>query len=162
MALSNKFGSMVLTTGNKSEVSVGYCTLYGDTAGGFAVLKDVPKTMVYQLANYANQKYKNELIPQSTIRRAPTAELKPNQKDQDTLPPYELLDPIIKNYVEEDRGFHELLKKGFSKELLTQVIQMIDSNEYKRGQSPPGIKITHKSFGKDRRMPITNRFKEFE
>lgn len=161
MALSNKYGHLVLTTGNKSEVSVGYCTLYGDTAGGFAMLKDVPKTVVYKLSDWVNKKLGKEIIPQSVIARAPTAELKPNQKDQDSLPPYELLDKIIKGYVEEDLGYEDLLKRGFKGGILKKVIKMIDSNEYKRRQSPPGIKITPKSFGKDRRMPITNRYKEF-
>ena len=161
MPLSNKFGHLVLTTGNKSEVSVGYSTLYGDTAGGFAVLKDVPKQVVYQLAEHVNQKSGKAVIPESTIERAPSAELKYNQKDQDTLPPYEILDRIIKGYVEEDRGFKELAGKGLNRNILKKVIRMIDSNEYKRRQTPPGIKITPKSFGRDRRMPITNRFSEF-
>lgn len=161
MALSNKFGHLVLTTGNKSEVSVGYCTLYGDTAGGFAVLKDVPKTIVYQLSQYINQKAVRPIIPRTVLVRPPTAELRPNQKDQDTLPPYDLLDKIIRHYVEEDKGFKALLRKGFKKAILSRVIWMIDANEYKRRQSPPGIKITPKSFGKDRRMPITNRFLQF-
>lgn len=161
MALSNKFGSLVLTTGNKSEISVGYCTLYGDTAGGFSVLKDVPKTLVYKLADFINEKEGEEIIPITTIKRAPTAELKTNQKDQDSLPPYELLDKMIQFYVEEDKGYKDLLKKGFKNELTSKVIKLIVSNEYKRRQSPPGIKITPKSFGKDRRMPITNRFWEF-
>ncbi|MBI2916269.1 MAG: NAD+ synthase [Elusimicrobia bacterium] len=161
MALSNKFHGLVLTTGNKSEISVGYCTLYGDTAGGFAVLKDVPKTLVYQLARYANVKDGKNRIPESTIRRAPTAELKKNQKDQDTLPPYDLLDTIIQRYIEEDKSVPDLIRYGFDKPTLTRVLRMIDRNEYKRRQSPPGIKITPKSFGKDRRMPLTNRFHEF-
>lgn len=160
MALSNKFGHLVLTTGNKSETSVGYCTLYGDTAGGFAVLKDVPKTVVYQLALYVNQRTKKTIVPGSTIRRAPTAELKVNQKDQDTLPPYVLLDQIIKGYVEEDLDLETLRKRRFNKVVLTRVIKMIDQSEYKRRQSPPGVKITPKSFGRDRRMPITNLFSE--
>ena len=161
MAFSNKFGHLVLTTGNKSEVSVGYSTLYGDTAGGFAVLKDVPKTVVYLLSEYVNEKSGREIIPRSVLRRAPSAELKPNQKDQDTLPPYDLLDRIIKGYVEEDKGFNQLLKEKFKRPVLEKVIKMIDLNEYKRRQTPPGIKITPKSFGRDRRMPITNRFTEF-
>lgn len=162
MALSNKFGHLVLTTGNKSEVSVGYCTLYGDTAGGFAVLKDVPKTVVYQLSKFVNKKSGKTIIPETVIVRAPTAELKPNQKDQDSLPPYDLLDKIIQGYVEEDKGFKELLGQKFPKEILSRVIKMIDANEYKRRQSPLGIKITPKSFGKDRRMPVTNRFTDRE
>ncbi len=161
MALSNKWGHLVLTTGNKSEISTGYCTLYGDTAGGFAVLKDVPKTWVYQLSRYVNQKRGRSVIPQSTLRRAPTAELRRNQKDQDTLPPYPLLDRIVKDYVENDKGYAELRKAGYSKEVLGKTLRMIDLNEYKRRQSPPGIKITPKAFGRDRRMPITNKFREY-
>lgn len=160
MALSNKFGHLVLTTGNKSEVSVGYSTLYGDTAGGFAVLKDIPKIKVYELAKFINKKAGKEIIPKSVFLRPPTAELKPNQKDQDTLPPYPLLDKIIEHYVEKDEGAEEILRYGIQKKTLEKVIRMIDSSEYKRRQSPPGIKITPKSFGKDRRMPITNRFRE--
>lgn len=161
MALSNKFGHLVLTTGNKSEVSVGYCTLYGDTAGGFALLKDVPKTDVYRLSRFVNRRAGRELIPRSILERAPTAELKPNQKDQDTLPEYELLDKMIRLYVEEDRGYGEMVRKGISAGLLKKTLRMIDGNEYKRRQSPPGVKITPKAFGRDRRMPITNRFREF-
>lgn len=161
MALSNKFGHLVLTTGNKSEVSVGYCTLYGDTAGGFAVLKDVPKTLVYRLSEYFNKSRGGKGIPESTIKRAPTAELKFNQKDQDTLPPYSQLDLIIHDYVEDDLGYAELRRKGHPESALKKVIRMIDANEYKRRQSPPGIKITPKAFGRDRRMPITSRFKEY-
>ncbi len=160
MALSNKFGSLVLTTGNKSEVSVGYSTLYGDTAGGFAVIKDISKTMVYKLSEYINKKAGREVIPQSTIDRPPTAELKENQRDQDTLPPYDILDRMIQGYVEEDKGFEALSRKGFDPELLKKVIHMIDMSEYKRRQSPPGIKMTPKAFGRDRRMPITNKYKE--
>ena len=156
MALSNKFGYMVLTTGNKSEMSTGYATLYGDMAGGFAVIKDVPKTLVYKLASYRNSLSK--VIPESVISKAPTAELKPNQKDQDTLPPYDLLDQILKEYVEEDKGYDEIVKMGFNKDTVTKVLNMVDKSEYKRRQSPPGIKITPKAFGRDRRMPITNKF----
>ncbi len=161
MALSNKWGHLVLTTGNKSEVSAGYCTLYGDTAGGFAVIKDVPKTWVYQLARFVNRKAGRARIPESTLRRAPTAELKFNQKDQDVLPPYPLLDRLIRDYVEDDKSYGELRKAGYSKAVLAKVLRMIDLNEYKRRQSPPGIKITPKAFGRDRRMPITNRFREY-
>lgn len=161
MALSNKWGHLVLTTGNKSEVSAGYCTLYGDTAGGFAVIKDVPKTWVYQLARFVNRKAGRARIPASTLRRAPTAELKFNQKDQDVLPPYPLLDRIIRDYVENDKGYGELRKAGYPKAVLDKVLRMIDLNEYKRRQSPPGIKITPKAFGRDRRMPITNQFREY-
>ena len=161
MAISNKFGHLVLTTGNKSEVSTGYCTLYGDTAGGFAVLKDVPKTLVYRLSNWVNKKAGREIIPKSTILRAPSAELKHNQKDQDRLPPYDLLDRVIRGFVEEDRGYDELSKTGINRAVLQKVISLINTSEYKRRQSAPGIKITPKSFGRDRRMPITNRFREF-
>ncbi len=159
MALSNKFGYLVLTTGNKSEISCGYCTLYGDMAGGFSVIKDVPKTLVYKLAKFVINK-KGEVIPKNIITRPPTAELRPNQKDTDTLPPYETLDAIIEAYVEQDNSLQGIIKKGNKKSLALKVIRMIDKNEYKRRQAPPGIKITPKAFGKDRRMPITNRFIE--
>ncbi|MGC8605747.1 MAG: NAD+ synthase, partial [Desulfomonilaceae bacterium] len=155
MALSNRFGWLVLTTGNKSETAVGYCTLYGDTAGGFGVIKDVPKTLVYQLAELVNRKAGKDLIPDSIIKRAPTAELRPNQKDEDSLPPYSLLDPILKAYVEEDTACDEI--GGYPPELVREVVRMVDRNEYKRRQAPPGIKITPKAFGRDRRIPITNR-----
>ena len=157
MAFSNKFGSMVLTTGNKSEMSVGYATLYGDMAGGFAVIKDVPKTMVYELARDKNRMAGFELIPESIINRVPTAELKPNQKDADTLPPYPVLDRIIGDYIENDKMFNDL-KNKYDKALLKKVIKMIDKNEYKRRQAPPGVKITPKAFGRDRRMPVTNKY----
>jgi NAD+ synthase (glutamine-hydrolysing) len=156
MALSNKFGDIVLTTGNKSEMACGYATLYGDMAGGFAVIKDVPKTLVYELAEWRNAQ--SPVIPESTIRRPPTAELRPNQKDTDSLPPYEVLDPIIEAYVEEDRSLDEMTAMGFDRDLAHRVILMIDRNEYKRRQAPPGVKITPKAFGRDRRLPITNRF----
>ncbi|MEW6100736.1 MAG: NAD+ synthase [Candidatus Omnitrophota bacterium] len=157
MAFSNKFGWLVLTTGNKSEISTGYCTLYGDTAGGFAVLKDVPKCLVYKLAGLANKI--KEIIPRSVFTRAPTAELKKNQKDQDSLPAYPLLDRVIELYVEKDKSFEDIMKMRFvDKKTLQKVILMVDRNEYKRRQSPPGIKITPKAFGKDRRMPITNAY----
>ncbi len=158
MALSNRFGYLVLTTGNKSETAVGYCTLYGDTAGGFAVIKDVPKTMVYELARFVNRIWAREIIPESVIKRPPTAELRPNQKDEDSLPPYHILDRIIHAYVEEDKGVDEIIEEGFDPEVVKNVIMMIDRNEYKRRQSPPGIKITPKAFGKDWRFPITNRY----
>jgi NAD+ synthase (glutamine-hydrolysing) len=156
MALSNKFGWLVLTTGNKSETSVGYCTIYGDMAGGFAVIKDVPKTLVYRLSRYRNKKAGYDLIPQSILDRPPTAELAPNQKDQDLLPPYPLLDAILLRYIEKDESFSDMVAAGYDPELVKRVITMVDRNEYKRRQSPPGIKITPKAFGKDRRMPITN------
>ncbi|HEY2953882.1 MAG TPA: NAD+ synthase [Candidatus Eisenbacteria bacterium] len=158
MALSNKFGWLVLTTGNKSEVSVGYCTLYGDTAGGFAVLKDVYKTMIYQLARLRNERGK-AVIPEHTMTRAPSAELKEDQTDQDTLPPYEVLDPILRLYVEEDRSAREIAEMGYDGATVERVIRMVDASEYKRRQSPPGIKITPRAFGKDRRLPITNRWR---
>ncbi|MDD5156114.1 MAG: NAD+ synthase, partial [Candidatus Omnitrophica bacterium] len=157
MAFSNKFGWLVLTTGNKSEMSTGYATLYGDMAGGLAVIKDVPKMLVYKLSRYRNSL--NPVIPEDIIRRPPTAELRPNQKDADSLPPYETLDPILKAYVEEDRKLGKIIASGFDKETVVKVLRMVDGSEYKRRQSPPGIKITPKAFGRDRRMPITNRYK---
>jgi NAD+ synthase (glutamine-hydrolysing) len=159
MALSNNFKWLVLTTGNKSEMSVGYATLYGDMAGGFAVIKDVPKMMVYRLARYRNGPH-GGLIPQSTIKKEPSAELKPNQKDVDSLPPYRILDPILKAYVEEDLSFSEIVQLGFDWKTVRKVIDLVDNSEYKRRQAPPGIKITPRAFGKDRRMPITNRYKD--
>jgi len=158
MSLSNSTGALVLTTGNKSETSVGYATLYGDTAGGFAVIKDVPKTMVYQLAEYINKEAGREIIPADVIKRPPSAELRPDQKDTDSLPDYELLDKILKGYVEEDKSARELVESGLAKEVVEKVIRMVDKNEYKRRLSPPGIKIKPKAFGKDRRLPITNRY----
>jgi NAD+ synthase (glutamine-hydrolysing) len=154
MALSNKFGWLVLSTGNKSEISTGYCTLYGDMAGGFALLKDVMKTTVYRLATYCGR------IPQSTIEKPPSAELRPDQLDTDSLPPYEVLDPILKSCVEDDRSFSEMIEMGFDEQLVRRVIRMVDTNEYKRRQAAPGVKITPRAFGRDRRMPITNRFRE--
>ena len=156
MALSNKFGWLVLTTGNKSEVAVGYSTLYGDTAGGFAVLKDVPKTLVYKLARFRNSVSPRGAIPTSVLTKAPTAELRSNQKDQDTLPPYSTLDPILEAYVEKDMSCDEIAAEGFAAGIVDKVVAMVDSSEYKRRQAPPGVKITPKAFGKDRRMPITN------
>lgn len=161
MALSNKFGWIVLTTGNKSEMSVGYCTLYGDMAGGFAVLKDVPKTLVYKLAEHRNKIEGKEIIPRRIFEKAPSAELRPNQKDEDSLPPYHILDPILQAYVEEDRDVEEIKKMGFEEDLIKEVIQMVDRNEYKRRQSPPGIKITQRALGKDRRLPVTNKYRNF-
>jgi NAD+ synthase (glutamine-hydrolysing) len=161
MAFSNKFGWLVLTTGNKSEMSVGYATLYGDMAGGFAVIKDVPKTMVYQLCRWKNDHAGRVIIPERMFTKEPTAELRPGQKDSDTLPPYSVLDPILKAYIEEDRTFEEILSFGYDVEGSRKVIRMIDSSEYKRRQSPPGIKITQKAFGRDRRFPITNRYRGF-
>lgn len=158
MALSNRFGWLVLTTGNKSEMSVGYATLYGDMAGGFAVIKDVPKTVVYKLARRLNERNGLDTIPLSVIERPPTAELRPDQKDEDSLPPYTVLDPILRAYVEEDMSRDEIVGLGFEKDTVEEVIRMVDRNEYKRRQSPPGIKITPKAFGRDRRLPITNRY----
>jgi NAD+ synthase (glutamine-hydrolysing) len=158
MALSNKFGWLVLTTGNKSEMSVGYATLYGDMAGGFAVIKDVYKTMVYTLARDRNRA--GEVIPQRIIDRAPTAELKANQTDQDTLPPYDVLDPILRAYVEEDKEIGAIVAQGFARRTVTAVARMVDRSEYKRRQSPIGIKLTPRALGKDRRMPVTNRYRE--
>ncbi|UCC95342.1 MAG: NAD+ synthase [Candidatus Omnitrophota bacterium] len=158
MAFSNKFGYLVLNTGNKSEVSCGYCTLYGDMVGGFGVLKDVPKLLVYKLARFINKLTRKEIIPRSVIRRAPSAELKFHQRDTDALPPYRVLDPILKLYVEQDYPLDQIVKKGFRKDTVKRVIEMVDANEYKRRQGPVGIKITPRAFGKDRRMPITNKF----
>jgi len=160
MSLSNQFGYLVLTTGNKSETAVGYSTLYGDTAGGFAVIKDVLKTMVYKIAEYVNEVHKREVIPKSVIKRVPTAELRPNQKDTDTLPEYEVLDKIIKMYIEEDLSAEKIIAAGIPEDIVRKVVRMIDANEYKRRQSPPGVKITPKAFGRDRRMPITNLYKQ--
>jgi NAD+ synthase (glutamine-hydrolysing) len=159
MALSNKFGWLVLTTGNKSEYSVGYTTLYGDMAGGFAVLKDVPKTLVYRLARYRNAQASGELIPASVLERAPSAELKPDQRDEDSLPPYDMLDVILEAYVEEDQDREQLVRRGLPEEVVDKVIRLVDRAEYKRRQAPPGIKITPKAFGRDRRLPITNKFR---
>jgi NAD+ synthase (glutamine-hydrolysing) len=158
MALSNKFGHLVLTTGNKSEMSVGYATLYGDMAGGFAVIKDVPKTMVYELAKRRNGGG-SAVIPKRILDRAPTAELRPDQKDEDSLPPYPLLDPILKAYVEDDRSVEEMVEMGFDRKTVLRVVGLVDRSEYKRRQAPVGIKITHRGLGKDRRMPITNKYR---
>jgi len=157
MAFSNKFGWLVLTTGNKSEMSTGYATLYGDMAGGFAVIKDVPKVLVYKLAKYRNTA--GPAIPERIITKEPTAELKPNQKDRDSLPPYEILDPVLKEYIEEDRDLESIASQGFEKDVVKRTINLVDKSEYKRRQAPPGIKITPKAFGRDRRMPITNKYK---
>lgn len=157
MALSNKFGWMVLTTGNKSEFSMGYCTLYGDMAGGFAVIKDVPKVLVYKLSNWLNSD--KIIIPENVLNKEPSAELRPDQKDTDSLPPYELLDPVLLCYIEEDASLEEIKVAGLSKSETQRIARLVDLSEYKRRQGPPGIKITPKAFGKDRRLPITNRFK---
>ncbi len=157
MALSNKFGWLVLTTGNKSEMSTGYATLYGDMAGGFAVIKDVPKLLVYAISEYRNSV--STAIPRRILTKAPTAELRHNQKDSDSLPPYEILDPILKLYVEEDRDAKEIVAEGFEEKTVYRVLGLVDRSEYKRRQSPPGVKITPKAFGRDRRVPITNKYK---
>ena len=162
MTIANKFGWIVLTTGNKSEMAMGYATLYGDMAGGFAVLKDVPKTLVYDLSRQRNQQEDDGLlIPLSTIEKPPSAELRPDQTDQDTLPPYDELDPIVKAYVEEDFSYLELVDAGYPESVVQKVIASVDRNEYKRRQSPPGVKITPRAFGKDRRLPIINKYSQF-
>jgi NAD+ synthase (glutamine-hydrolysing) len=158
MALSNKFGWLVLTTGNKSELSVGYATLYGDMAGGFAVIKDVFKLLVYRLVRWRNGQEDRELIPDSVLERPPSAELRPDQLDEDSLPPYEILDPILEAYVERDEGIEALVAKGLPEDTVQEVFRMVDRAEYKRRQAPPGIRVSTKAFGRDRRMPITNRF----
>jgi NAD+ synthetase len=156
MALSNKFGHLLLTTGNKSELAVGYCTLYGDMAGGLAAISDVPKTVVYQLAEHLNRD--RELIPRRTIEKPPSAELRPDQKDQDTLPPYEVLDAILKLYVEDNLSPDEIIAAGFEADTVRWVLRKVDFNEYKRKQAAPGLKITSRAFGMGRRMPIAQRF----
>ncbi|MFQ6019701.1 MAG: NAD+ synthase, partial [Dehalococcoidia bacterium] len=163
MALSNRFGSLVLTTGNKSEMAVGYATLYGDMSGGFAVIKDVPKTLVYRLARYRNDLAPTSrgVIPKAVLTKPPSAELKPGQADQDTLPPYEVLDPILEAYVEQDKSVEEIAALGHDHATVARVIQMVDRNEYKRRQAPPGVKITPRAFGRDRRLPIANRYQAF-
>ncbi len=158
MAISNKFGHLVLTTGNKSEMATGYATLYGDMAGGFAVIKDVPKTLVYELARYRNGAAARPAIPERVLTKAPSAELRPNQTDQDALPPYEVLDPILAAYVEDDRTVDEIVQMGYDEATVRRVVTMVDRSEYKRRQAPPGIKVTTRAFGRDRRLPITNRF----
>jgi len=158
MALSNKFGWLVLTTGNKSEMSVGYSTLYGDSAGGFAVIKDCPKMLVYRLVRQRARRDAHSPVPESIITRAPSAELRPDQRDEDSLPPYEVLDAILEGYVEEDLGREQLIARGLPAEDVDRVIRLVDGSEYKRRQNPPGIKVTSKAFGRDRRVPIVNRY----
>ena len=160
MTISNKLGPIVLTTGNKSEMAVGYCTLYGDMAGGFAVLKDVLKTLVYKLSVYRNTLGDKPVIPASVIEKPPSAELRPDQKDTDSLPPYEVLDPILQAYAEEDRSFDEIVAMGFEPSTVQRIMRMVDLSEYKRRQAPPGVKITTRAFGRDRRLPITNKYRE--
>ena len=157
MALSNKSGRIVLTTGNKSEMAVGYCTLYGDMAGGFAVIKDVVKTLVYRLCEYRNSI--SPVIPERIITRPPSAELRPDQKDQDSLPPYEILDAILERYMENDVSIENLIKEGFAQEDVEKVTRLIKINEYKRRQSPIGVRITRRAFGRDWRYPITSKFR---
>ena len=161
MALANKFRALVLAPGNKSEMSMGYATLYGDMAGGFAVIKDIYKTLVYDLSEYRNSLPDGPVIPPSIIKRPPTAELRDNQRDTDSLPPYPVLDPILKAYVEDDLSLQDIVAKGFDKDLVTRVIRAVDINEYKRRQAPPGVKITPRAFGRDRRLPITNQCREY-
>ena len=158
MALSNKFGWLLLTTGNKSELAVGYCTLYGDMCGGLAVLSDVPKTTVYQLAKRINEEVGRDLIPQRTMDKAPSAELRENQTDQDTLPPYDLLDAVLEHYVEQDLCVEEIVALGFDRAIVEGVAGMVDRNEYKRKQAPVGLKVTSRAFGTGRRMPIAARY----
>jgi NAD+ synthase (glutamine-hydrolysing) len=157
MAVSNKHGPMVVATGNKSEMAAGYATLYGDMAGGFAVLQDVFKTLVFDLARWRNRN--GEMIPENTIAKPPSAELRPDQKDTDSLPPYEILDGILERYIEDDMGPTEIIQEGFDPELVRSITRMVDRNEYKRRQAAPGVKITTKAFGRDRRLPITNHFR---
>jgi NAD+ synthase (glutamine-hydrolysing) len=158
MALSNKFGWLVLTTGNKSEMSVGYSTLYGDSAGGFAVIKDCPKLLVYRLVAERSRRDEHSPVPETIVTRAPSAELRPDQRDQDSLPPYEVLDAILEGYVEQDLGREQLIARGLPEADVDRVIRLVDLSEYKRRQNPPGIKVTSKAFGRDRRMPIVNRY----
>ncbi|MEN8614458.1 NAD+ synthase [Dehalogenimonas sp. THU2] len=160
MALSNKFGWLVMNTGNKSEVATGYTTLYGDMAGGFAIIKDVSKTLVYKLCRYRNTKAGRKLIPEEVITRVPSAELRPEQKDSDSLPEYDLLDPILLAYVEEDKGVEQIVAQGYDEAIVRKVARLVDSSEYKRRQAPPGVKISPKAFGRDRRLPITSKFRD--
>jgi len=159
MALSNKFGWLVVATGNKSELSVGYATLYGDLAGGFALIKDVFKTDVFRLARHMNERAGEDLIPETIIERAPSAELRDNQLDEDSLPPYPALDKVLAAYVEEDRSAEELSADGFDPDVVERAVAMIDRAEYKRRQAPPGVRLRQKAFGRDRRTPITNRWR---
>ena len=157
MAASNKFGSLVLTTGNKSELAVGYCTLYGDMCGGLAVISDVPKTMVYELARWMNKE--NEVIPHATIEKPPSAELRPDQKDEDSLPAYEVLDAILERYVVENESINQIVEAGFDEQIVQRMARLIDLNEYKRRQAAPGLKVTSKAFGVGRRIPVAQRYK---
>ena len=159
MALSNKFGWMVLTTGNKSEMAVGYFTIYGDSVGGYAVIKDVLKTDVYALSRYVNRRAGTTVIPESVLTKPPSAELRPDQRDDQSLPPYDVLDPILALYVEQDRTAAEIIELGHPADIVRRVARLVDLNEYKRRQCPPGVRVTEKAFGKDRRLPITNRYR---
>jgi NAD+ synthase (glutamine-hydrolysing) len=159
MALSNKFGWLVLTTGNKSEMAVGYSTLYGDTAGGFAVIKDVFKLQVYELARFVNARAGRDAIPDAVLTKPPSAELRPDQRDDQSLPPYDMLDPILEAYVEGDCTASELVAAGFDEAVVRRITRLVDLAEYKRRQSPPGVRVTAKAFGKDRRLPITNGYR---
>jgi NAD+ synthase (glutamine-hydrolysing) len=156
MAISNKMGKMLLTTGNKSEMSVGYATLYGDMAGGFAPIKDVPKLLVYQLARFRNGI--SPVIPERVLTRPPSAELRADQQDEDSLPPYEVLDPILQRYIELDQGVDDIIAAGFDPDTVRRVTRLVDRNEYKRRQAPPGVRITRRAFGRDRRYPLTSGF----
>ncbi|WP_322796801.1 NAD(+) synthase, partial [Tepidiforma sp.] len=158
MTLSNKTGAIVLTTGNKSEMATGYATLYGDMAGGYAVLKDVPKTLVYRLARWRNAQAGQPWIPERSLTKPPSAELRPGQLDQDSLPPYEVLDPILEAYVEDDRTVDEIVAMGFERATVERVVRMVDRNEYKRRQAAPGVKITPRAFGRDRRLPLAAKY----
>jgi NAD+ synthase (glutamine-hydrolysing) len=157
MALSNKFGSLLLTTGNKSELAVGYCTLYGDMCGGLAVISDVPKTMIYRLARWINRD--RQIIPSASLTKPPSAELRPNQTDQDSLPPYEVLDAILEHYVVQARSVEEIIRAGADPEIVRKVVRLIDSSEYKRRQAAPGLKVTSKAFGVGRRIPIAQKYR---
>jgi NAD+ synthetase len=158
MGMSNKFGSLLFTTGNKSELAVGYCTLYGDMCGGLAVISDVPKTMVYRISRWINRE--REIIPAASITKAPSAELRPNQTDQDSLPPYDVLDAILEAYVVQGRSSAEIIQSGFDADTVRRVVRLIDLNEYKRRQAAPGLKVTTKAFGVGRRIPIAQRYRE--
>jgi NAD+ synthase (glutamine-hydrolysing) len=158
MTISNKFGWLVLTTGNKSEMATGYSTLYGDMAGGYAVIKDVPKMLVYALCEDVNRRLAREVIPRTVIEKPPSAELRPDQKDEDSLPPYDVLDAILEGYVEEDRSIAELVAAGYDRETVARIAGLVDRAEYKRRQAPPGVRVSSKAFGKDRRLPLTNRW----
>ena len=159
MAISNKTGHIVLTTGNKSEMAVGYCTLYGDMAGGFAVIKDIPKTLVYRLCQYRNHSQLKEIIPERIISRPPSAELRADQKDQDSLPEYEILDSILARYIESNESIDSIIAEGFKSDDVEKITNLIKINEYKRRQSPIGIRVTQRAFGRDWRYPITNKFR---